>query len=192
MPEPTVVQLLARIDAQIDVLTRDLDHLEKTIRGLADQRRTLEARIAELTVTKTITASIGKSILDEDAITEGSGSPYKLTIADAAEGALRELGGEADLRTLVLMLTEKGVLQGRERRATLSTQLIRNRQRFHKVGVARWAIGPEPNSVRSAPPISDVMPRLAARSYPAAQGPSRPNLLDSPESSRQEALGPQH
>jgi hypothetical protein len=155
--EPTVVEIVASMDEQLEALTQELDHLEKTRRGLTLQMDEVRRRMDELVVAKTIALSTSMSIKGRrDARSDRSAasqrSSDKVTIADAAENALREHGGEMEMADLVRQLSEAGVLRGKEQRATLSTQLIRHKHRFHREG-SRWALGPQTPIPQAPAPV---------------------------------------
>jgi hypothetical protein len=151
MAEPTIGQLIADLDRQMEVLNRQAAHLDKTIEGLAAEQAKLRAQISDLMVARVIAVSTGNRLhADENPVIA-----VKPTITEAAEATLREQGGEADMQLLVQLLTEQGVLRGKERRATLSTQLLRHKDRFHSPRPGRWALGPAPRDSQAAKRVSE-------------------------------------
>jgi HB1/ASXL restriction endonuclease-like protein with HTH domain len=140
MPDLTISEFIEDLDRQMDELNRQAAHLSATIDGLAEQRARLLAQVNDLVVAKVIASSSNTRFLasTSDRLRETT----RLTIADAAETVLREEGGQAEMAHLVTTLTERGILRGRERRATLSTQLLRHKGRFHSPRPGRWALGP--------------------------------------------------
>jgi hypothetical protein len=170
-------------------MTTDNDFIARANAELAElkeRRLELQNRQAQLDHDWSVLA-------DEEAVVQNSISFYRrvmgvgdpataygdlkaMTILNACEAILKAHGGEADAPVMVAALQEAGKLQpGKNAYNIMATQLYRSRDRFHRVGRGRWALGPAPDvgegNVASGTSAlsfhSDVMDRLATGNYPA-------------------------
>jgi hypothetical protein len=138
MAEVTITDLLIDLDVQIDELRETHGHLRKTADGVIKQMNEVESRLKELMAVKAVTSSIEERLRRRQSPRHAS--PPRPTIAEAAVAELVRLGGEAEMSALVEALSARGVLTGKEQRATLSTQLLRHPEQFRRVGPGRWAL----------------------------------------------------
>jgi hypothetical protein len=169
MPEPTIADFVQAVEVQLTAAQRDAAHLTMTIKGLEARQAQLEEQISVLQATRTLALTLRKGLASGElasalAAEIGQGVPdaatapvarEPATIADHAEVVLQQFGGEAEMSTLVRVLKEREVLRGREPRATLSTQLIRHPERFHRHPDGKWALGPGPQPRSAAQPPSN-------------------------------------
>lgn len=166
MPEPTVSQLIAQIDTRLAELAERDAHLEKTERGIVEQRGEIRQQRARLEGAKAVaqtmimTFELGDLPESPEPPPPAAARVAPPTIIDAAMAYLAEVGGESDLKTMTLALLRRGQLRGAKPDRTLSTQLYRATDkvppRVHKVDRGRWALGPAVSPAWR----SDVMDRL--------------------------------
>lgn len=120
----------ARLEGRLNGLSLELDHVEREIRD------TEVAIAAAQRFTEGLPDTEPRGVAG-------------LSIADACEAIIRELGGSATVSTMVERLEETGKVRGGDRRRnynTVSSQLYRNSARFERVPNTRgtWRLRAAP------------------------------------------------